>query len=193
MNFFRKKKKTLRETYDELEKERVEQPQPVRLNPESGDRLYANLVSMLYCSELIYAFAHLRKTAKDTPMKSENLILPNMGTKPIGIDDAMEVSDFTKFIESNLESLEDDPEIDYHDAFIIKALFHLEDMQKQSNTYIVGFNGQLSGKTFVYGILVNHVSMVHFASLRPIETALVKLFCSPSLRFSSSFIYYVTG
>ena len=98
-------------------------------------------------------------------MKSENLILPNMGTKPIGIDDAMEVSDFTKFIESNLESLEDDPEIDYHDAFIIKALFHLEDMQKQSNTYIVGFNGQLSGETFVYGILVNHVSKVWLVSL----------------------------
>ena len=156
--------------YDELKKEKPISPDPM-------DGLHSDLVPMLYCSEMAYTFSYLREKAKTTEMKSENLILLKNTDDPTSsrmdefskpIDNSISLQDFTEFITENLDSLEDDPEIDYNDAFIIRALLNLKYL-KNEDTYLVRFNGQFSGDTFVYGILVNHVSKVWLVSLAFIQ------------------------
>jgi len=157
-------KPTLTERYERIETELSERLSD-GISP-TEDSLLSNLNPMLYVSELVYVFAILRnkvlrKKRGDKDLNREDLILAK-GTEIFNDDNIVESSiptdahitskNVVDFIVANLEELENHDQI--NNDLVIYALIAFSKLGEKAN--IVRFDGDLAGKTFVYGILINH-------------------------------------
>ena len=153
------KKTTIVERYERIKREFENVDDPVESN-----NLYSKLNPMLFLSQLIYAFADLRYKAKREVMVREDLILPG-GTTPGEteaerldtfsqiVDANITVQNVAEFILLNLEKLNDAKDVNT-DLFVVGLLA----LSKIERAHLVHFDADYLGKTFVYALLVNHVS-----------------------------------
>jgi len=155
-------KPTLTERYERIETKLSEKPSD-SISP-TDDSLLSDLNPMMYASDLVYVFAILRnkvlrKKTGDKDLNREDLILAK-GTKRFNKDNIVDLSLLTDahitsknvvdFIMANLEELENQ----INNDLVIYALIAFSKLGEKA--YIVRFDGDLAGETFVYGILINH-------------------------------------
>jgi len=113
-------------------------------------------------SDLVYAFAYLRKRAAKEELIREDLIVPEqtstqnpddrMKTFVNPIDSKITVQNAVEFVTLNLATLEGGSSDINYDLFIHGLLA----LKKLKNAYLQHFDSDYAGKTFVYGLLVNH-------------------------------------
>lgn len=116
-------------------------------DPGKSSNLYSKLSPMLFTSELVYAFAILRNKVDDEVLKRESLIDDEENSY---VDEHITVQNVAEFIKLNMEKLNDESRIN-SDLFIIGLL----ELSKIKNAHLVHYDAEFSGKTFVYGLLVN--------------------------------------